>query len=291
MKIFFRAGSGIEFSRPRPGKKGLRVTMQDLTITLIQSDLYWEDPWANQQHFERLIEESDSTSDLIVLPEMFSTGFSMRAAELAQEMTGQTVQWLRQAARKRGVDITGSLIISEKGAYYNRLVWATPDNRLFFYDKKHLFRFAGEDKVYTPGREHLTVTLKGWRIRPFICYDLRFPIWTRNLGDSYDLALFAANWPAGRAAHFRALLIARAIENQCYAAGLNRIGRDGNQLIYSGDSMVVNPEGEVVFDAHDQPCAAAIRLSAQRLIRYRRDFPAWMDADSDMVKPYFSSGP
>lgn len=263
--------------------------MQDLTITLIQSDIKWENPRANQKHFEDLIKKIDADTDLIVLPEMFSTGFSMRAEELAQAMTGETVQWLRESSRQKGVAITGSIMIAENGVYYNRLVWATPDNTLFTYDKKHLFRFAGEDKIYTPGNEHLTVTLKGWRIRPFICYDLRFPIWTRNLDNGYDLALFVANWPAKRAAHFRTLLLARAIENQCYTAGVNRIGQDGNQLAYCGDSMVVDPQGAILFDARDQQRVASIVLPAQPLIRYRSDFPAWMDADIDLINPIKSN--
>lgn len=258
--------------------------MQDLTITLIQSNLEWENHNANQNHLENIIENLDANTDLIILPEMFSTGFSMQAQTLSQSMTGETVRWLQEISLRKKVSITGSIIIEENGKYYNRLIWVTPQKKIFTYNKKHLFRYAGEERIYAPGDAHLTLTLKGWRIRPFICYDLRFPIWTRNLNNAYDLALFVANWPAKRAAHWRLLLAARAVENQCYIAGVNRLGKDGNQLTYSGDSIVVSYEGEILFDAKDKEVAASIELSSEKLKTYRHEFPAWMDADHELVK-------
>ncbi len=260
------------------------VSMQDLKLSIIQSDLAWEDPAANLHRFEKVIGTPPLGSDLIVLPEMFSTGFSMNAKSLAQKMTGPAVCWMQQMAIDLKRHIAGSMIISENNHYYNRLVWAAPDQSLLTYDKKHLFRYAGENRVFTPGKHHLTVTLKQWRVRPFICYDLRFPIWTRNLNNSYDVAVFVANWPAKRSTHWRSLLVARAIENQCYVIGVNRVGQDGNQLTYSGDSMVIGPEGEVMADAENKPALINVTLSAESLAAYRSDFPAWRDADGDMVQ-------
>ncbi len=260
------------------------VSIQNLHLTFLQSNLVWEDPEANQHHFENLVKNSPPETDLIILPEMFSTGFSMNAASLAQEMTGQTVCWMQKRAQELNLHVVGSAIITENDSYFNRLIWATPDQQLFTYDKKHLFRYAGEDQIYTPGEHHLTITLKKWRIRPFICYDLRFPIWTRNLNNDYDVAVFVANWPAKRSAHWRKLLVARAIENQCYVIGVNRVGRDGNALRYSGDSLAVSPEGEILADAGDGEGILNVALSAEVLEAYRRNFPAWKDADMEMVQ-------
>ncbi|RJQ80636.1 MAG: amidohydrolase [Desulfobacteraceae bacterium] len=253
--------------------------MPDLTVTLIQSDLAWENSAANLARWDAWIERSDRPTDLIVLPEMFSTGFSMNARALAQPMDGAAVTWLRNKAAARGVDMTGSLIIEENGLYYNRLIWARPDGGMLTYDKKHLFRYAGEEKIYTAGQGRLTLELNGWRIRPFICYDLRFPIWTRNLDRAYDLALFVANWPARRSVHWQVLLRARAIENQAFVIGVNRVGTDGRDLYHDGCSAVIAPAGEVLFEAKDREVLHTISLSRQALEDYRQQFPAWMDAD------------
>jgi predicted amidohydrolase len=158
-----------------------------------------------------------------------------------------------------------------------------PDGRLFTYDKKHLFRFAGEEKVYSAGIENITVELKGWKIRPFICYDLRFPAWTRNINNQYDIALFIANWPEKRSMHWKSLLQARAIENQCYVIGVNRVGNDGNDLFYSGDSSVIDPLGKIIFQKHEEECTYTTALSFNTLENYRKAFPAWMDSDIDMI--------
>jgi predicted amidohydrolase len=258
--------------------------MRNLKIAPIQCDLKWEDPKTNLLHIEALVDRVDPETDLIVLPEMFSTGFSMRAHTLAQKMSGQTVKWLKRLSCKKKIDITGSVMICENNRYFNRLLWATPNKDLFTYDKKHLFRYAGEEKIYTPGNSHLTVTLKGWNIRPFICYDLRFPIWTRNYDNQYDLALFVANWPRQRANHWQLLLQARAIENQCFVAGVNRLGCDGNQITYNGGSIIVKPDGIILFNADEHESTQSVALVAEQLKLYRQTFPVWMDADTDMVK-------
>jgi len=258
--------------------------MQNIAITIIQSDLDWEAIEANLGRFDAQIDALDTDTDLIVLPEMFSTGFSMNAGELAEEMDGRAITWMRNKSVEKKAVITGSVMVRDQGRFFNRLVWAQPDGLMATYDKKHLFRYAGEEKIYTAGQRLLTVTLKGWRIRPFICYDLRFPIWTRNLNCGYDFAIFVANWPAKRAPHWRALLKARAIENQSYVVAVNRVGLDGNGFEYHGHSAVIDPTGEVLFEKAQDTFTATFNLSPDVLTRYREKFPAWMDADYNMVK-------
>jgi predicted amidohydrolase len=190
---------------------------------------------------------------------------------------------MKSRSRDLGADITGSLVIREGGSYVNRLVWVKPSGEMFLYDKKHLFRYAGEEKIFTPGKKPIIVETLGWKIRPFVCYDLRFPIWTRNLNQAYHAALFTANWPSGRSAHWRALLTARAIENQAYVVGVNRVGTDGNGLTYTGDSRVIDPLGTLVFDHTAEPVVHTVALSGRLLGECRASFPAWMDQDLDMV--------
>jgi predicted amidohydrolase len=257
--------------------------MSNLTVTLIQTDLAWEDIDANLGRLARKIESIADPTDLVVLPEMFSTGFSMNAPRLAEPMTGKAVAWLQRMAAAHSVTITGSLMIQDQGRYYNRLIWARPDGSMAYYDKKHLFRYAGEDKVFTAGARHATWLLKEWRIRPFICYDLRFPVWTRNLSQAYDLALFVANWPARRSAHWQALLQARAIENQAYVIGVNRVGTDGKGLAYDGRSTVIAPTGEALFEEIRNERLCTLDLDRDLLERYRDQFPVWMDTDEKMV--------
>jgi len=259
--------------------------MPNLNVTLCQAPLSWEAVDANLAHFDQCIDTIDATSHLVILPEMFSTGFSMNAADLAETMDGKAVSWICKKAVERNVVITGSIMIREKQNYYNRLLWARPDGSVAVYDKKHLFRYAGEEKVYTAGSRRVTVELNGWKIRPFICYDLRFPIWIRNLNLSYDLAFFVANWPAKRAAHWRALLRARAIENQAFIIGVNRVGVDGNGFDYSGNSMVIDPTGKILFEDQGHACYPCISLDPDILKQYREQFPAWMDSDEDLLKP------
>ena len=256
--------------------------MPDLKVALIQSDLEWERIEKNLANFDAALNRIEGHVDLIVLPEMFSTGFSMDPDRLAESMEGSAVDWLRHKAQSMGAVLTGSLMIEEKGRFFNRLVWAAPNGELSTYDKRHLFRYAGEEKIYTAGGKHITLACNGWRVRPSVCYDLRFPIWTRNLNLEYDLAIFVANWPARRSAHWRALLIARAIENQCYVIGVNRVGIDGNGLDYDGCSMVVTPTGEVITEAVQAEAILTATLQRDLLDSYRQEFPAWKDADTDL---------
>ncbi|MFC1858932.1 amidohydrolase [Thermodesulfobacteriota bacterium] len=254
--------------------------MHDLAVTILQMDLVWEDIYANLTNFDKTIDQIDTYTDLIILPEMFTTGFTMKATGHAETMEGSAVQWLKDKAHKKRTDIVGSVIIREERKYFNRLIWAKPDGKLFTYDKRHLFRMAGEEKVYHPGDRNITVSLRGWNLRPFICYDLRFPLWTRNSNNQYDVAIFIANWPEKRSVHWKVLLQARAIENQCYVIGVNRIGKDGNDLIYSGESSIFDPVGNTLFQKSDVPCIQTARLSYDILSSYRESFAAWMDADN-----------
>lgn len=258
--------------------------MQDLTVTLIQADLIWEAGDANLEMFSAHMDAIQEPCDLIVLPEMFSTGFSMAAHRLAQSMDGRVVTWLKaKAAAKRAV-IAGSAVIRDAEGFRNRLLWATPDGRVLSYDKKHLFAYAGEEKIYTAGRRMETWELKGWRIRPFICYDLRFPIWSRNVPPLYDVAVYVANWPARRTRHWRQLLPARAVENQVYVVGVNRVGVDGNGHDYDGASAVIAPTGDLLFEAGAKAGVRTITLSRHQLDSYRKSFPVLEDADIDLLQ-------
>ncbi len=254
--------------------------MSHLKISMVQAELAWENPTANQDHFDRVLAKIGGTTDLVVLPEMFTTGFTMAGNDVAETMDGVSVAWLKNKAAALEAHVTGSLVIHDNGQVFNRLVLATPEGSLYWYDKRHLFRMSGEHKVYGAGLERLTVSIGAWRICPFICYDLRFPVWTRNVEKSYDVAVFVANWPAARAAHWRALLKARAIENQAYVLGVNRVGRDGNGQAYAGDSMALDFQGQVIFDARDRPLVHTVTLDKNALENYRREFPAWRDADA-----------
>ena len=259
---------------------GGKNAMQNLKIALIQADLAWEDQDANLRHLEATIDRIEPDVHLIVLPEMFPTGFSMDPARLAQGMDGPAVAWMQQRARETRADLVGSLIITDGRVFYNRLIWTRPDGSLVWYDKRHLFRYAGEEKVYAPGSRHLLVTCRGWKIRPFICYDLRFPIWTRNIGNTYDVALFVANWPDRRSAHWRALLTARAIENQAYTVGLNRVGKDGNDIYYSGDSMVVEYSGALRYHIAHAEDVFTTSLSGKTQREFREKLAFLPDRDT-----------
>jgi omega-amidase len=254
--------------------------MQDLRITLIQTDLIWEEAESNISSLDEKIERIDGTH-LIILPEMFTTGFSMNAKDLAEKMDGFSVGWLRRKAQQKNADVVGSLMINEGGKYFNRLVWAKPHGELITYDKRHLFRISGEEGVYSSGGTRITVELHGWRLRPFICYDLRFPLWTRNRGNEFDVAIFLANWPEDRSSHWKVLLQARSIENQCYVIGVNRVGIDGRGSYHSGDSSVIDPYGSILFQKGHEECIHTAHLSYQLLRDCRDSFPVWMDADPD----------
>lgn len=257
--------------------------MQDLTVTLIQTELFWEDIPANLEALDKKIDAISEKTDIIILPEMFTTGFTMNAGNLAESMNGTAVSWIIRKSRQKSANILGSVIIEEGGKYFNRLLWAKPEGQLLTYDKKHLFRMAGEHKVYSPGNFQLTVEVNGWKLRPFICYDLRFPVWCRNIANQYDAAIYVANWPGRRAPHWRLLLPARAVENQCYVIGVNRVGIDGNGFAYSGDSSIIDPMGNILFQQADTPFIHTAKLNYDRVREYRETFAAWQDADGDAV--------
>ena len=255
------------------------TSVPDLQLALIQTSLVWQGAAANREYFARLLEQARG-ADLIVLPEMFSTGFSMDSAALAEPEDGPTSQWLRQQAQDLGAVVCGSLIIqAADGSYRNRLLWARPDGSLAHYDKRHLFRMAGEHKHYSAGEQQVVLEVKGWRVRPLICYDLRFPVWSRDAGGT-DLLLYTANWPAARRHHWNRLLPARAIENLCYVAAVNRVGEDGKGHAYSGDSQVLDFQGESLLAAQDVDGVFHVSLSAAELAAYRQRFPAHLDVDS-----------
>lgn len=252
--------------------------MRDLTLSLVQADLAWQDPAANRQRLTALLDAAPALGELVLLPEMFATGFTMRAPAHAEPMDGPTVAWLRATARDRGVTLGGSLAIVDGGDYYNRFLWADPDGGLGWYDKRHLFRMAGEHRHYTAGRVRAVFELGGWRVCPLICYDLRFPVWSRG-ADAFDLLVYVANWPATRRPAWQALLPARAVENQCYVAGVNRVGNDGQGVPYAGDSGVHHPLGHVLLDLGGGESVATVTLGGAELVEYRARFPAWQDAD------------
>lgn len=252
--------------------------LPDLELALIQTELTWQDPAANRAHFQALLEQARG-ADLIVLPEMFSTGFSMDSAALAEPEDGPTSQWLLAQATRIQAVICGSLITqAADGTYRNRLLWARPDGSLAHYDKRHLFRMAGEHKHFSAGEEQVLLEVKGWQVRPLICYDLRFPVWSRDSHDT-DLLLYTANWPAARRQHWNRLLPARAIENLCYVAAVNRVGQDGKGHAYSGDSQVLDFQGETLLAAVDADGVFRLSLKAAELAAYRERFPAYRDAD------------
>ncbi|MBL4708505.1 MAG: amidohydrolase [Flavobacteriales bacterium] len=253
--------------------------MLDLNITLLQTTLHWENPSANRIHINALLDNIEAT-DLIVLPEMFNTGFSMDSKKLAEEMDGSTIQWMLEQAKKRKAVITGSLIVKEGESYFNRLIWMRPNGTSEWYDKKHLFRMANEDTHFASGKSKLIVELKGWKICPLICYDLRFPVWSRNV-EKFDLLLYVANWPEARISAWEKLIYARAIENQCYVAAVNRIGTDGKDIQYSGNSVFIDPKGELIWKAKDhKEEIKTLEISWDNLTAFRKKFPVALDADS-----------
>ena len=249
----------------------------ELRVALIQATPHWHDPAANRALFGRLIEETAAAADLVVLPEMFSTGFTMSSTAVAETMAGETVSWLRDQAARTGATIAGSVVI-EDGGYFNRLVWMRPDGRESVYDKRHLFRMAGEHEHYSAGRRRVVVALGDWRVSLCVCYDLRFPVWLR-CRDDYDIMLCVANWPAARQSAWNALLKARAVENQCYAIGVNRVGTDGNGVPYLGGSAVYDWEGAALAEAFDEATVLSATLDLAAVRDHRERFPAWRDAD------------
>lgn len=255
------------------------MTSKTLDVALVQTDLAWEDCKANLKNIEQKI-QGLSPTDLILLPEMFTTGFSTEPQPIAQKMDGPAISWMQDMAERCNSDIVGSMIIEDRERYYNRLAWVKPDASVLTYDKKHLFSFAGEDKKYSPGTDQLVVELNGWKIATFICYDLRFPIWSRNDKQRYDIAVYIASWPEKRSEHWKTLLRARAIENQAYVIGLNRVGEDGNNISYSGDSMIIDPLGEILFHSRFEEVVHLYSLQKDHLDTIRERFPFLEDADN-----------
>ncbi len=258
----------------------------DLRVTLVQADTAWHDPAANRAQLADAARADVTDADLIVLPEAFTTGFSNDAAARAETMDGETVAWMQGLARERDAAVAGSLPIADGDAVFNRLIFATPDGGVRHYDKRHLFRMAREQEWYAGGRDRLIVEHRGWRICPLVCYDLRFPVFSRNRADAarggaldYDLLLYVANWPAPRHEAWRTLLRARAMENLCCVVGVNRAGTDGNEHPYLGGSLATDPLGVALVECDAQPQVAHAVLSLERLQEHRRRFPAHLDAD------------
>ena len=259
-----------------------------LSLTLIQSDLHWEDKESNLRMFEDKINSIQDKTQVIILPEMFNTGFSMNAEKLAETMDGITVTWMKQTASKRKVIITGSVIIEEDGHYFNRLIWMLPNGQHGHYDKRHLFAYANEDQHYTSGENRFIASVNGWKVNLQVCYDLRFPVWSRQAASDavaeenlfeYDLLIYVANWPDRRIHAWKTLLQARAIENQCYTVGVNRVGNDANGIHYTGCSMVIDPLGEVLYQQQDDEDIKTLALDKNHLDNIRQKFPFWKDAD------------
>lgn len=257
--------------------------MSSLTLTIIQTDLVFENKAANLERLKTKIENIEQRTEIVVLPEMFSTGFSMQPELFAETMEGETVQWMKDIAETNKIIVTGSIIIEEDGQYFNRLVWMLPNGQSGYYDKRHLFAYGEEDKHYTGGNKRLIASVKGWKIKLLICYDLRFPVWSRQQSGEneteYDLLIYVANWPERRSHAWKTLLCARAIENQCYVAGVNRVGKDNKNIYHSGNSLVIDPLGQVLYHMADEEDVFTITLQKEDLDKARTQFPFWKDAD------------
>lgn len=261
--------------------------MDNLRISLVQGATLWHDPDGNREYYGDLIAPLHGITDLVLLPETFTSGFSNDAIDRAEGMDGPTLAWMRGQAAALGAVVAGSVQLRDGDAVFNRLLWVRPDGEVAHYDKRHLFRYAREHERYAAGRERLVVECKGWRINPLVCYDLRFPVFARNRYDverpgalDFDLQLYVANWPAARAYAWKTLLRARAIENLCYVAGLNRVGRDGNGIAYAGDSAVIDFLGVPVSECSDEEVVVTTTLLAAELAAHRERFPAMLDGDA-----------
>lgn len=259
----------------------------DLRVSLVQGNTRWHDPEGNREHYGQLLAPLAGQTDVVILPETFTSGFSNDAIFRAEGMDGPTVAWIREQAATLNAAVTGSVQLRVGEAVYNRLLWATPDGGLQHYDKRHLFRYGDEHLRYAAGNERLTVEWKGWWINPQVCYDLRFPVFCRNRYNveraddlDFDLQIFVANWPSARAYPWRTLLRARAIENLCYVAAVNRVGVDGNQLHYAGDSAVIDYLGQPQLEIREREQVVTTTLSAADLAAHRARFPAMLDADT-----------
>jgi omega-amidase len=261
--------------------------MSTLSCALIQTKLFWEDAIANRAMLEEKINSIKEKTEVVILPEMFSTGFSMRPKKLAETMNGETIAWMKHIAITKKIILTGSLIIKENENYFNRLIWMLPNGDYGFYDKRHLFAYGDEHNHYSPGSKRLIASAKGWKINLQVCYDLRFPVWARQCVKEsdfeYDVLIYVANWPERRSLAWKTLLQARAIENQCYVIGVNRVGDDGNNIYYAGDSMVIDPLGEILYHKKDEEDIFTIDLNKHHLLEIRKKFPFLKDADRFII--------
>jgi len=257
--------------------------MSSLTISIIQTKLFWEDKKANMEMLQEKIESISVKREVVILNEMFKNGFRMKQEILAEKMDGETMQWMKKISSERKIILTGSIIIEEDKKYFNRLIWMLPNGEYGYYDKRHLFAFADEHSHYSPGHKRLIASVKGWKINLQICYDLRFPVWTRQapaeLEAKYDLLINVANWPEKRSTAWKILLQARAIENQSFVVGVNRIGEDGNEIYYSGDSMLIDPLGEIIYQKNNEEDIFTFTLEKEKVDEVRKHFPFWKDAD------------
>ncbi|NTW33168.1 MAG: amidohydrolase [Bacteroidetes bacterium] len=262
--------------------------MQDIKVAIIQTDLFWENVQSNLLKLDQDISKISEAIDIIVLPEMFNTGFSMNPSVCAGNTDCVTMQWIKKKALEKNCVIIGSLLIAEKGKFFNRLFWMQPDGNFKYYDKKHLFRFGKEHDVFSPGNKKLITSLKGWNFRPLVCYDLRFPVWSKNVfineNYEYDCLIYIANWPEKRKHAWISLLIARAIENQAYVIGVNRVGTDGKGNVHSGDSLVIDPKGNIILQlpSHKE-VTEVITLSYSEMQTYRTQFPVALDWDKFQI--------
>ena len=262
------------------------MSVTDLKVSVIQADTVWHNPQANREYYQQLLRDQNLQSDIIVLPETFTSGFSNDALAQAETMHGETVAWMQAQASVLSAAITGSVQIREGEHVFNRMIWATPDGEIHHYDKRHLFRMAGEHERYTAGRDKIFIDYKGWRICPQVCYDLRFPVYSRNRFNQsriddydYDLLIYVANWPSPRHFAWQTLLKARAIENLAYVIGVNRVGSDANDLNYLGGSTVLDYLGQTLLECGTQVQLASASLSYEKLLEHRKRFPVHLDSD------------
>ena len=265
-----------------------------LTVATIQADLVWEDKAANLDRFQEKIEALSSEVELVILPEMFTTGFSMSPQTLAETADGETIAWMKQLSQDRNIVIVGSMIAKENDAYFNRLICMLPTGSYGIYDKRHLFSFAGEENHYSAGNKRLIASIKGWKLNLQICYDLRFPVWARQqvkvsekeeIVPEYDMLVYVANWPERRIHAWRTLLCARAMENQSYVIGVNRVGNDGNGIYHNGSTMIIGPLGEVLYHAVDKEDICEMTLSKEELKDIRNKFSFLKDGDDFNILP------
>ena len=261
--------------------------MSSLTVTLIQTNLHWENKKANLEMLQRKIESIKEKTEVVILPEMFTTGFSMKPEIFAEKIDGETVRWMKKIAAERKIILTGSVMIEEAGKFFNRLIWMLPNGEYGVYDKRHLFAFADENSHYTAGNKKLIASVKGWKINLQVCYDLRFPVWTRQSPgkdeNKYDLIINVANWPDKRSLAWKTLLQARAIENQCFVVGVNRVGKDGEKIFYNGDSSIIDPLGEMIYQKSNDEDIFTYTLQKEKISETRSQFPFWRDADSFLI--------